>query len=186
MIAPDAIEPVVGWRCWRVLDTHDGFVLASTTTPTRWPARLALEATCPSGAPHPPPSPLCSCGIHAAKAPELVLSYFPPVVRSATTIIAPAILGYDTVMAVGLVSLWGDVVEGEHGWRSRLAYPRQVLVPSAVKHYRRGRGKRFEVFDSRDLAEALGELYGVPAHVTRSVRPRELAERVTQRGQVLQ
>lgn len=174
MNAPDSIEPVVGWRCWRVLDTRDGFALASTTNETRWPVRLALEATCPHDPRHPPPAAFCSCGVYAAKEPDLVLGHFPPVVSRAATIIAPAILGYDTVVVVGLVALWGEVIVGDRGWRGRYAYPRELFVPSAIRHYRRGRGKRFEVFDSPALAEALSELYDVPAQVTRTVQPRQL------------
>jgi hypothetical protein len=170
---PDSIEPVVGWRCWRVLDDRDGFVLASANHPTRWPPGLALEAGCQEGD-HAPPASGCGCGVYAARAPELVLRYFSPAVTRAATIITPAILGYDTVLAVGLVSMWGKVVEADLGWRGRYAYPRELLVPAAVKHYRRGPGTRFDVFDSTDLASALGELYGVPAGVTPSVRPREL------------
>jgi hypothetical protein len=172
--APDTIEPVVGWRCWRVHDTRDGFVLVSASNETRWPARLALEAACRSAPAHEPPQVACSCGIYAAKEPGLVLGYFPPVVSRAATIIAPAILGYDTVVVVGLVSLWGEVVEGVRGWRGRYAYPRELFVPSAIRHYRRGRGTRFEVFDSPALADSLAALYDVPAHVTRTVNPREL------------
>jgi hypothetical protein len=172
--APDGIEPIVGWRCWRVLDTREGFVLASACNETRWPAGLALEASCSSLPAHDPPDAFCSCGIYAAREPELVLGYFPPVVSRAATIVAPAILGYDTVVVVGLVSLWGKVVEGEHGWRGRYAYPRELCVPSAIRHYRRSRGTCFDVFDSSALAEALAELYDVPARVTSSVHPREL------------
>jgi hypothetical protein len=175
--APDSIEPVVGWRCWRVIDTPDGFELASVNRTTRWPAGLALEATCSVDASHGTPVPECACGIYAARAPDLVVGCFPPVVRSAATIIAPAVLGYDTVVAVGLVSLWGDVIEGALGWRGQYAYPRELFVPSAVRHYRRGRGKRFEVFDSDKLAAALRDLYAVPVSVTRTVRPAELALR---------
>jgi hypothetical protein len=168
---------VVGWRCWRVIDTGDDFVLESANRTTRWPASVALEASCSVDHPHTIPAPECACGIYAARTPELVLGYFPPVVRRAATIIAPAILGYDKVVAVGLVSLWGDVIEGALGWRGQYAYPRELFVPSAVRHYRRGQGRRFEVFDSDDLAGALRAMYAVPAHVTRSVRPAELALR---------
>jgi hypothetical protein len=171
---PDAIQPVVGWRCWRVLDGPEGFALASACNETRWPARLALEAACAAAPAHDPPDAYCSCGIYATRDPEPVLRYFPPVVSRAATIVAPAILGYDTVVVVGRVSLWGTVVEGERGWRGRYAYPRELCVPSAIRHYRRGRGTRFEAFDSGALADALAELYDVPARVTSSVQPREL------------
>lgn len=174
MAVPDAIEPVVGWRCWRVVDTRDGFVLTSANRATRWPPGLALEAACASEE-HAPPAERCSCGIYAASDPSLVLDYFPPVVRSAVTILSPAILGYDSVLAVGTVWLWGDVVESDRGWRAQYGYPRELLVPSAVKHYRRGVGRRFQVFDSSAIARSLGALYGVPAGVTRTVRPGALA-----------
>jgi hypothetical protein len=177
--APDAIEPVVGWRCWRVLDAADGFELISANQDTRWPPGLALAATCDEGspphpAPHRPPALSCTCGIYAARDPHLLLGYLSPAIRRAATIITPAVMGYDTVMAVGLVSVWGDVIEGELGWRGQYAYPREILIPSAVKHYRR-RGRRFRVFDSTDLAKILGDLYDVPTRVARSFRPRTLA-----------
>lgn len=173
MHAPDAVEPIVGWRCWHVRDTRDGFVLTSTNRATRWAPGFALESSC-ERAGHRTPTTRCTCGIYAAREPGLVASFLPPAIRSAATIVTPAILGYDTVVAVGLVSLWGDVIEGELGWRGRFAYPKELYVQAAVKHYRRGHGNHFEVFDSADLAAALGTLYGVPAQVTRSVRPAEL------------
>jgi hypothetical protein len=173
MPAPDATEPVVGWRCWQVRDTRDGLVLTSVNRPTRWAPGFALEASCERSG-HRTPTSGCSCGIYAARDPGLVSRFVPPAIRSASTIITPAILGYDTVIAVGLVSLWGEVVEAEFGWRARFAYPRELRVQAAVKHYRRGARGRCDVLDSHDLARALGELYGVPAHVARSVRPAEL------------
>jgi hypothetical protein len=30
---------------------------------------------------------------------------------------------------VGRVMLWGEVVEGEHGWRNTRAYPKHLNVP---------------------------------------------------------
>jgi hypothetical protein len=158
-----------------VVATQTEFALASASQPYRWPPRVALRATCEKGTPHLSPSTRCTCGIYAAREPELLLGFLPPPIRRAATIITPAVMGYETVLALGLVSVWGEVVEGELGWRGEFAYPREILVPAAVKHYRRGSGKRVRVFDSADVAARLGDLYGVPARVARSFRPRALA-----------
>jgi hypothetical protein len=76
-------------------------------------------------------------------------------------------------MAVGLVSLWGKLIECDWGWRGELAYPRQLYVPIGVRHYRRTRHGVVS-FDSVGLASGLEELYRVPARVTASVRPEAL------------
>jgi hypothetical protein len=36
---------------------------------------------------------------------------------------------------VGEVSLWGTVIECEHGYRASLAYPRRIYVPSDGAHW---------------------------------------------------
>jgi hypothetical protein len=57
---------------------------------------------------------------------------------------------------VGLVSLWGSVVECERGWRGGLAYPKLIYVPE-----RNGRGKSERSFS---IARSL-ERYGVPVEL---------------------
>jgi len=172
--APDAIGPVVGWRTWRVRDSGEGLVLASTAFPTPWPRRCPLRARC-AARPHSAPTAECVCGVHAAREPGLPIEYLPPHVRASEGFRTPAILGYDTVMALGRVALWGRVVDCEWGWRAELAYPAELLVPAGVKHYRRACG-RLAVLDSQALADALASRYGIPVRVTRSVRPAELLE----------
>jgi hypothetical protein len=168
---PDGIEPVVGWRCWRVMDSADGLVLASACRPTRWAPGWPLEASCDAG--HRAPRSSCTCGIYAALEPRLPHRYLPPHVRAAERIRTQAILGYDVVMAVGLVALWGGVIECEWGWRAELGYPRRLFVPTGVRHFRRTR-RGVDSFDSLRLAAELEALYGVSTRVTPSVRPEAL------------
>jgi hypothetical protein len=58
--------------------------------------------------------------------------------------------------AIGRVSLWGSVVEGEHGWRASHAYPERILLPSTD---RAGRPTAAEA-----IAEGLA-CYGVPVEI---------------------
>jgi hypothetical protein len=39
---------------------------------------------------------------------------------------------------IGRVALWGEVVEGEFGWRASRAYPLELLIPGRAGGYRRG------------------------------------------------
>lgn len=172
---PDAIEPVVGWRTWRVRDTGSEFRLTSVNNATLWEPSEPLRAACTVHNPHDPPHVDCSCGIYAARQPGPAVKLLPPYVRSVSSIIAPAILGYDTVMAVGLVALWGETVVCEWGWRAEFGYPRELFVPSSVKHYRRG-PHGLEIFDSADVATALAEGYGISATVVWNLRPMPLLE----------
>lgn len=76
MIAPDLIEPVVGFRVWRVIDGR----LLSPYIPCRWAGRV-MHATCyPANrslefgrgwldTPHESPHRDCKCGIYAYHRP---------------------------------------------------------------------------------------------------------------------
>jgi hypothetical protein len=172
MLVPDAVDPVVGWRCWRIADGPDGLALVSAHHPLRWAPGWAAEATCE--APHTPPEAGCACGIHAAREPGLAVSYLPPHIKQTLLARQPEILGYDVVMAVGRVRLWGRVVEAEWGWRAALGYPAELYLPARVTHYRRRSG-RVAILDAEALAAALAELYGVPVRTTRSLEPAVLA-----------
>jgi hypothetical protein len=174
-VVPDAIEPVVGWRVWRVRDTGRAFELTSANRPTAWAPGEIFAASCDRDAAHPTPALDCTCGIYASRQPATAVELLPPYIRAVSSIIAPSILGYDTVMAVGLVALWGEIVVCDWGWRAQYAYPRELFVPSSVKHYRRDAGS-VEIFDSSGLAEILGGTYGVPARVAWNLRPLPLLE----------
>lgn len=173
MRVPDLIEPVVGWRCWRIVDATDGFALLSVARETRWEPGRPIEAACETFG-HPEPDPSCRCGIHAAAAPEVALDYLPPHARAHVTVRTPAVVNYDRVIAVGRAALWGTVVECAWGWRGQLAYPVELWIPSRLQHLRR-LGTRPDGYDSTRIATELETRYRVPVAVTSSFAPDALA-----------
>ena len=110
MIAPDLIEPVVGFRRWRLL----GERLSSPFIPVQWDERT-LHARCfPANRrllfghgwldePHEAPHPNCKCGIYAWHRP-------PP--RSRIP---------DPDQAMGVVTVWGRVEVHRDGMRAEHA-----------------------------------------------------------------
>jgi hypothetical protein len=175
MRVPDAIEPVVGWRCWRVVDAPAGFRLLSACRQVPWSPGRPLRAACePRG--HAEPTLDCTCGIYAAAEPVVPAAYLPPHIKATATIRTQALLNYDVVMAVGLVALWGEVVECSFGWRAQFGYPARLFLPRGIRHFRR-RGRVAESFDSTRVGAELGEGYGVPVEVVESLHPGALAVR---------
>jgi hypothetical protein len=172
MRVPDLVEPVAGWRCWRVVDGVDGLELASTHHDLRWPPGWPATAACELG--HDAPAVDCTCGIHAAREPALAFAYLPPHIKQTLRARQPEVLGYDVVMAVGRVGLWGSVIEADRGWRGAFGYPRELYVPARATHFRRRHGQ-VTTIGGEALAAALGELYGVPVEITTSLEAAVLA-----------
>jgi hypothetical protein len=157
LVAPDFAEPLLGWRSWRAVEQPDGRVaLTSVVHGVHWPARRELVADClrqkwewwprrHAGREHRTPETKCGCGIYGVATVTQALDYLESghgLVRRPL----PAVLG--------IVKLWGRVLECERGWRAAFAYPaRLFVVPS------RARGS-----ETRRLAEGLGR-YGVPVDV---------------------
>lgn len=71
-------------------------------------------------APHEAPVAECRCGIYAVPFEFVSTLAF-------DEILGPA----RRTFAIGSVSVWGEVVECEHGLRAGFAYPEQLFVPSA-------------------------------------------------------
>lgn len=134
------------------------FRLRSVVFDTVWPAETELTAGCNrlwtrvrnrfawrSDPVHEVPVWRCSCGIYATSDPELAAEYL----YLYSEVHQPHVV----YRAVGLVSLWGSVVEGEAGWRASHAYPKRIFLPSSRR--------RHEVEIIRDgLAD-----YGVPVEI---------------------
>lgn len=123
--------------------------LSSVYHQTVWPHRRALEADCcRTRIPilsfrrpvHDAPAERCRCGIHAGFA-DCARDHLPNI-----------LLRPSAHPVVGRVSLWGDVVECERGWRASRAYPEQLYVP------------RLTPDDTLcdDIARGLEVVYGVP------------------------
>jgi hypothetical protein len=166
--APDLIEPILGWRCWRVVpDPATGRArLASVYHEALWPTRSELTASCRryrlrrrppwlAMSTHEAPDDRCTCGIYAATTAAGALPYLD---------VYPWQRQPGAGAALGLVWLWGTVVHCERGWRATHAYPLQVFVVAATPDDTIRRGVR-------DLAE-----YGAPVELLVTAPSGVLAE----------
>jgi hypothetical protein len=152
-LAPDYAEPLCGWRLWEVADVDAAPRLRSLYRSSFWPVGAPFEARCeaqrvrlPGRPRHTAPAETCTCGIYGA-----------PFELIRRTLALDDGLPPGCLFVIGTVSLWGDVLECERGWRAELAYPRRLFVPLGVP----GAAKR-----------AVGlEEYGVPVELleTRSI-----------------
>jgi hypothetical protein len=139
---------------------------------SRIPLRRLLHGT----PPHEVPSQPCNCGIHAANDLETAADYF---------------YLYDDVhqphlryRAIGSVSLWGSVIEGDQGWRASRAYPRRIFLPRTD---RSGRPTDVEA-----IVDGLSD-YAVPVEIVenaaetalgnafRRIKPNSRAQRAVRR-----
>jgi hypothetical protein len=153
MLAPDMIEPLVGWRAWRVSEGDGGTHLSSVIHRATWPAGAPLVARCQCTGlriwpfkreRHDAPALDCGCGIYAANI-AIVRAYLPEQVNA-----------MDSILVIGQVSLWGTVHEHERGWRAAFAYPKRLFVPTTALKPERAAG----------LIGHLG-LYGIPVEGVR-------------------
>lgn len=129
--APDFVAPLNGWRSWRAVERPDGATaLTSVVRAVEWPARRELAAECLASHwtwwpwrrrrhEHRVPGGECVCGIYAAANVELALHYV-DVYEGIGHRRPPAVLG--------VVKLWGTVLECERGWRAAFAYPARLFV----------------------------------------------------------
>jgi hypothetical protein len=120
---------VLGWRAWAVTRTSQGVRLTSPLFDHVWlPGEPAVASCLRHEDPFAPPLDLhavatlaeCSCGFHAARDPADALSYLHG--RDAPSTVC---------RVLGEVTLWGEVLQTEAGWRGTLAYPARLYVPDA-------------------------------------------------------
>jgi hypothetical protein len=106
------VEPILAWRSWTLTGRRDGesLLLRPVTAGSRaWRPREVAQATCRLAWSHEAPNADCSCGLHATRDIDFLRR-----TRS------PAVLGR--------VALWGRVIEHEHGYRARFAYPQRLRL----------------------------------------------------------
>lgn len=140
-------EAIIGWRVWVVLSeiSPDGsswvngeYGLLSPLIHTIWPCRARFEAEpkCylydPDGTgegEHMSPNEHCVCGIYAVK-DELTASKYLRNELSVTRSWREKIASEGGIFrfAIGKVSLWGNVIEHENGYRAQYAYPYEVIL----------------------------------------------------------
>jgi len=158
---PDYVEPVEGWRVWRVALREGRIVLQSLFADAVWEPAVPLAASCTGGHrplwkpwrkepnDHAAPNLDCLCGIYGVRSVAAARSYLE----------RPALLCRDD-RVIGRVALWGNVVEGPAGWRASRAYPIELFVPApGVAHS----GLRRRAYVD-DILLALEE-YNVPVDV---------------------
>jgi hypothetical protein len=128
---PDVPEAILGWRTWRVgRRAQRRAELVAPLAQVIWPARKAMVAACGSAS-HAPPGDRCRCGLYAVHDPR-TLEWGP-----------------SEFEVLGVVALWGQVVEGSRGWRASHGYPRFLVTGPAIPAEQR---------------DALARRYGVPVH----------------------
>lgn len=124
MRVPDAVDPIVGWRYWKVTS---GGLASLNVDGGYWPPHEPHVARCRAGPltmAHPGdviPFESCGCGIYAARDLEtlkqLVYPFSDPLFKKRR-------------IAVGEVMLWGRVIEGSRGYRAQRAYPKSIFLVS--------------------------------------------------------
>ena len=137
VVASSTEEPVVGWKIWRVEHEEERTRLRSVLYGSLWPPGRPAVADCKKlyRVRHEAPDGLCECGIHAGKSLESWRHYLA--------------VGNDRVF--GRALLWGDLLEGELGWRAAAACPLELYVPATLE-------------DAEQVAQGLA-VYGVPVEV---------------------
>ena len=122
--APDLIDPIIGYRQWRLA----GRGLSSVFNDTRWD-RARISACCDSHEHHPEvvPDHHCSCGIYA---------YYDPCPRTASALTRDLVGG--AVVMWGRVELHGTGLRAEH---AQIVGARAAAV-AGVQAPQRARGGR--------------------------------------------
>ena len=112
---PFSIEPVVGWRVWRLVRIRGRLALRSLAHDAVWMPDQAMHATCGrlSSSGHRSPGDGCTCGLYATSTPEAL---------------ARASVFNPGTGVVGAIAMWGRVVEHGRGARSEFAYPARLRL----------------------------------------------------------
>lgn len=110
---PDYIEPLLGWRVWRVRYSREQVRLLSLSGDVVWPPYEPLVARSgPFGNEQGSPVALQShYGVYAFAQPLSLLRQLP--------------LRDDLV--IGRVALWGEVAIHQRGYRAQFAYPHDLI-----------------------------------------------------------
>jgi hypothetical protein len=155
--APDLVEPVVGFRAWRVIEDR----LLSPYIPCRWDGRVMHAECYPAnrsvvferrgwlGEPHEVPNAACQCGIYAYHRPGVRATYGE----------------FDWLE--GIVTVWGRIEVHRDGLRAEHARVEALALPPAGEARRRACAHAIaahlgvELVERGDLATA-AECFGAP------------------------
>lgn len=116
---PDSIEPILAVRAWNLYKDNNNYFLSSCFQYNIiWPPKTKLSALClsddpwmSSGIKHDAPISDCDCGIYALKkAPD-----------------EHELIPWEDNSIIGLVFMWGKVIEGTKGYRAQYSKPAALL-----------------------------------------------------------
>jgi hypothetical protein len=158
--APLVVGPLRGYRYWHAEWDAGRPVLRSLYHPTTWPTQGPLHATCekrpgtlvawlrrwfasPRNETHPAPNGACECGIYA-------LNHF-EAIEPRELLPQVAHQGLD-VYVLGVVLLWGRVVQHGQGYRAEYGRPLRLLATNPLA---RSNG-------IHTLLDAVATRYGIP------------------------
>lgn len=109
----------------------------------------------------------CGCGIYASFDPAHAAAYMSRFFKHREGIVH---------RVIGTVSLWGEVIECERGWRSSFAYPAHIYVPVPARCGRLKPGRvKPPRLPAEEIAFGLAD-YGVPVESVECASIEELAE----------
>lgn len=178
MRAPDYVAPLEGWRLWHVVERYGELRLVSPLYRIQWPARRELVAACrrglepglslyPPRTRHAAPSPGCGCGIYGSCGPVQAAAYMSRFFKQREDVVH---------RVIGTVSLWGEVVECDSGWRSSFAYPTHIYVPVPARCGRLKPGRmKPPRLPAEEIAFGLAD-YGLPVELVECASIDDLAE----------
>ena len=159
-LAPDYAEPLRAWRLWEVEDVDQLPAYAASTGSASgpWEPRSRRGArrsgfACSRRPRHAAPSGTCTCGIYGA-----------PFELIRRTLAIDSGLPPWPPFVIGTVSLWGDVLECERGWRAALAYPSRLFVPLGLSGAAeravglRDYGVPVDLLETSTIADALDDV----------------------------
>lgn len=116
---PDSIEPILAIRGWNIYQENNKYFLSSCFQyKIIWPFKTKLSALCLAndswmspGIKHTAPLQDCDCGIYALKkAPD-----------------EHELLPWEEDSILGLVFIWGKILEGTKGYRAQFSKPAALL-----------------------------------------------------------
>lgn len=121
-VVPDTVEPVRGWRAWRM---YKAGLLGSLTRSCVWPPHQAMEALCiPNSLSQEIghiPEEKCTCGLYSLKRADQQLHVYTLDDR------------WYRLYSFGVSAFWGKVIEHKGGYRAQFGYPELIVVPSPIE-----------------------------------------------------
>jgi len=131
---PDLIEPLLGWRAWRVWTPPPGSdrspTFSSVILDTPWTPRRKISAEHSFDLGERCRGLLksdCSCGVYSFADPAEAFGYL--------VTVRDRLLGMSVEVALGTVSLWGKVIVCERGYKAQYAYPHHLYLPASLSRF---------------------------------------------------